>query len=432
MSLTHSLTRPLTSPLTRALTAAGGGRAQPSALSAMKAGIVADEGDIHILWIGDSTSNETTELPYISAEWLFEQYPTHTVSYRLFNDGGNSYDAADVIGTGSGANTIHIWNASVSGSEAMYLMGDRFDAAIGDLTPDVIIWNHGHNMTTYANTSGVRGAFLSGMEPVRLAHPGVPHVAIRQNPWRDGDEMAPVVEALDGVAASYGDLTLIDLYAAYIAAGKPAEWYADNVHPDAEGQAVSLGLFQSAFNRAKATADGFAVADAFLATTGTNLLANADFGSGYAGGTPTGWSNSNITATVENTVVAPGETQSMQVDSTLTGANLRRAVTSPSTYDGQTLTYAVRQYIPAGEPQTAGRLSLLYNAGAGDVTITTPSRGTIATGGWRWMIFCVDLPSSLTLIRAYLYCDSAANAGGTTVYYDRAVLVVGDVPRNIA
>ena len=80
---------------------------------------------------------------------------------------------------------------------------------------------------------------------------------------------------------------------------------------------------------------------------------------------------------------------------------------------------------------TTGRIAILVNNGA-NVTVPIGSVGNQANDGWRWlMIAGMAVPLDAIYLRAYLYCDTVANAG-STVYYDRAILVEGNVPRNIA
>lgn len=434
MTRRHGLSRGLSQAppslrLTRAIGEAGGGGGA-SAFSAAKAAIVADAGDVNILVIGDSTGNETTEWVYLFADWLGDQYPTHSVDYYLW--GGSAYGAASSLSTGSGANKINVWNCSVAGSSPNYVVGSLLAASVVNVSPDCIIWNHGQNIVTdyTINPALCRGRFLQAMEQVRQALPGVPHAAVRQNPRRDDNQMAGVVESLDAVAALYGDLRLIDVYARFIAAGKPSGWYADNVHPNATGSAEWVEVVKSFW---RGSASGAVVGGAaLLDTSGTNLLNNADFGASYAGGTPSGWSTTGTpTGTVENTIVEAPATQSMQVDSTAASSSYTFSFVPSEAIKGSTVTLAVRQYVPASQPATAGRIAILYTAGS-SVSIDARGQANEGVGGWRWQIIQgVAIPSNATLVRVYLYADTGASAG-TTVYYDRAVLVAGSTPRDRA
>jgi hypothetical protein len=48
----------------------------------------------------DSTGNETTEWPYLTAQWLATKYPAYTVNHILWDDTAQDYQAPNVIQTG--------------------------------------------------------------------------------------------------------------------------------------------------------------------------------------------------------------------------------------------------------------------------------------------------------------------------------------------
>lgn len=281
-----------------------GGGAAITSLSSARLAIADDAGDVNLLFIGDSTGDATNEWIYLFAQWLATEYPTHSVSYRLWST--TSYAAASALSTGSGANTIRIWNASVAGTAPIHHMGSNFAAAITATSPDLIIWNHGHNLLP--TESLAHAEFVGPMDQVRMALPSVPHAAVRQNPRRDDSLMAITVGALDALAEDYGDLALIDTYSLFIAQGKAGALYADNLHPSAAGSQLFLQAAKTAWNGSRA-GDSPAVTDAFLESLGTNLLANANFADpSYVGGTPTGWSVTGDTAcTLETTIKDAGK-----------------------------------------------------------------------------------------------------------------------------
>lgn len=431
--LARPLVLPPVSPITRSVFGMARGGAPRNAFSAAKLAIEQDAGNVSILVVGDSTGNETTEWPYLFGQWLATEHPTHSVSYRLWNDSGNTYDAAVSLGAGSGGNTIRLWNASVAGAHPMYLIGSKLAASITATNPNLVIWNHGHNLASAGTLSPslARGGFLSATEQVRQALPGVPQAFFLQNPRRDDSQMAVVFEEMRDVAGDYGDVRLLDVYSRFLAAGKPAGWYADNVHPNSTGQAEFLAVIEATWRAARVAA--YTAADAFLETVGTNILTASNFGDGaaYAGGVPTGWSAlASATVAVDAAIFDAGRSQSLKITGTTGGSGMFLQTTNIDALKGNKATLAVRQYVPPGSASSVGRIGLLYNNGT-NTFITSPTQGDIATGGFRWNIISgVEIPSNAVHVRAYLYCDTAANVS-SAAYYDRAILVPGDVPRDL-
>lgn len=421
--LTRKLTRRITQAITRPITQAAVGGGAITSLSSAKLAIEDDAGDVNLLFLGDSTGDATNEWIYLFAQWLATEYPTHSVSYRLW--GSTAYGAATSISTGSGANTIRIWNGSVAGSAPIHHMGSTFAAAITATTPDLIIWSHGHNLL--AQTGLARAEFVGPMDQVRIALPNVPHAAVRQNPRRDDNNMAPTIADLDELAADYGDLTLIDAYSLFIAQGKAGSLYADNIHPNAAGSLLFLQAAQAAWGASRA-GDSPAVTAAFLESLGTNLLANADFSDpSYLGGTPSGWSvTGDTTCTLETTIVDAGKSQCMKVTSTAASSGLQQNIATPSALFGKSATLAVRMYVPSGQTQVAAGCNLTRLTPVGSYTI---SRGNVATDGWRWFVVgTTDLGASFGSFRVTL--NTIAAAAASTVYIDRAILVEGNFPRD--
>lgn len=413
---------------------------QVAAMYAAKASIEDNVGDVSILAIGDSTGNDSNECFFLFAQWLSVRYPSHKVSYRLWNDAANIYGSEIVLGSGSGPNTIRVWNASVSATTTQYLMGAKFAASIASTSPHLVMWNHGKNMAALATQIGgglpvLRGEFYGGMEQVRLALPGVPHVAIRQAPNRDDNSMQAVVEQLDVIAMQYGDLSRLDEYSAVMATGKNPSLYIDNLHPSAAGSELKFGVIRDGWISAREV-PGFSVAPAFLASNGTNLLANAKFDDAatYSGGTPVGFSNLNATATVDVAIADAGKTQSLKLAGTTAGAAIYLDKFGITAQKGGRITLAVRQYIdPSGGAANAGMGRVVQNVvGSPTTSYTALSPGAQLTGGWRWIVIAgVDVNQAATNFRSLLYVDNNANVS-SAVRYSRMILVDGDVPRNMA
>lgn len=109
---------------------------------------------INVALLGDSTGNEPGEWFYLTISALAAQFPQYTVSYRLWNDTSQSYDAAVTVQTGTGANTLYVYNGSVPGTNVTYA-SDGGTARISAMLPvqmHTLIFSYGYNwpsLTSY-------------------------------------------------------------------------------------------------------------------------------------------------------------------------------------------------------------------------------------------------------------------------------------------
>ncbi len=403
-------------------TAAAG--ASYPAMSSVRALVEADGGDVDIVFIGDSIGNETSEYVYLFAQALAEDHPTHTVNYALSNDGTASYPAPTQIAAGSGTHAINIWNASISGTRPVYLMGSKLGPAIVDTSPDLVVWCHGQNVYTAGLTSAhFQGEFFACFDQVRSALPGVPTAIILQNPRRDDNNMVDVIAAERAVSPFYGDV--IDVYSEFIAQGKAGVLYADNVHPSSQGSAIYRDKTLAAW---RSNGSVPVVAAAQTDTKVANLLTNGDF-SDWSGATPANWTAASVTATKDTVIKEGASSYSCKLTGTTAGALMRQDV-SGAAHAGKDVFLVIRQYVTAGQADTTGRAYLRYTAGGVDTTISTRA-GTYGTDGFCWqMIGPVSLPANTTSIRVALYCNTSANAD-SAVNYDRAVLTQSSQPRDM-
>lgn len=404
-----------------------------SSFSATKSAIQVGAADINILVIGDSTGNETTEWVYLFGQWLVTEYQTHSVSYRLWDDGGGVYAAPVTLGTGSGPRTIHIWNASVAGAASFYFTGSKQAAAVDAVPADLIVFNMGKNNVVGTQSIMERGEFLQGIEAARLSKPSAAVATFLQSPNRDDNEMASGVAEMAAAANLYGDVRVLDAYSKFIALNKDPSLYTDNIHPSASGTQLWLETIQSAW-RVSSISTGLDPVGALLAESGTNLLAHAKFADAadYIGGTPTGWvALVGGTGAVETTIKDTGAAQSMKVTGTTAQAGFRYTLDASglAAVKAGNATFAVRGHVPLGSAASVGRVDVRYVDGG--TTVVTSRATTASQGAFRWLIIPgLSVPASATSFSVNIYCDTAANAS-SAAYYDRAVLVAGNIPRNM-
>lgn len=399
--------------------------------SPLKKKILAGAADVTILMLGDSRGNATDETLYEFAVDLGLDHLTHTVDYYLVNQTTpTSYDAASTIQTGSGARTIKVYNASYVGTTPIYFLGDKMAAIISAISPDLILWNYGANMS---NSGTEASEFLMGLDPVRLAKPNANHVCIVPYPFRDDTVMEGRVPSYLDLFSRYGDIARPDYYTAMIAAGKPSGYYADNVHGNAAGNTFLRPILINAYRAARAA--DYAPVAAGLAVNGTNLLSDGHFDNALdSGDAGSAWDYfSSPTVAVESTIKPSDATRSMKLTGTTGGARLQQALSAGNLTLAKAAGYVVfgaKLYVPAGSASSVGRIAVTQS-GTGAVSRTQRSGAISANDGWVWSFIEIPVASTITGMTAVLYCDSAANAS-STVYYETAIMVEGRLPKDLA
>lgn len=399
-----------------------------NSFSPFKDKIMSGAEDVTLMFIGDSRGNSTSESLYLFVLDLAAAHPTHTVNYYLVNQTTfDAYDAPSTVQTGSGARMINVYNASVAGSSPSYFLGSKRAAIIDAVTPDLVIWNHG------TNTSNVRGEMMMGIDPVRAQYPNANHVLTLLYPNRDDNNATARYTPIVELAGDYGDMRAVDYYSPTIAAGKPAEYYADNVHMDADGNEFLRPYMISAYRSARRGA--YLPAVPGLSINGTNLLTDGHFDtlmdSGDAG---SDWNLlSSPTVAVESTIKPADATRSMKLTGTTAGGRIQQAVSAEALATAKAdgyVTLGAKLFVPIGSAESVGRIALTQG-GTGAVSETMRIGAIQGKGGWIWSFLTLPVASTITSLTAVLYCDSAVNTD-STVYYETAIMVAGKLPRDLA
>jgi hypothetical protein len=411
----------------------------PSGLGGLMGKLRGDTGDAGILICGDSTGNEDTEWAYYLAQWYFSNFSEFTVNYYLWDSGAVAYSPAVLIGSGSGANTLNIYNISVSGWRPDVILGEGFADGVEALSGiDAIFINHGHNtVTTYNNTDQeyIRvPQYLELISPVVRVHSNAGLVIIGQNPRRDDTSYDDVFSSLSATAEVVG-AEFINVHEEFVSRGKAPSLYFDGTHPSKGLTETGTQLFYNKIIAAHGLASP--VADAKLptnsladtATSGENLLVNGDM-SDYAV-TLGGWSLVNCTTSkevvnFENTInnysvlLTPVSSTSISyIQQNITGSEL-------DAIKGKWITMFVRYYIPAGTNPFVGRLTLKDDVATGN----TIGISNDARDNWFWRGVSLFVDPSTTSVNARIWCDSSTS-NGETCLVDRAVCVEGRLPRDI-
>jgi hypothetical protein len=399
--------------------------------------LTADLDDVSILIIGDSTGNEATEWPRLTAATLAARYPAYTVIYHLWDiTGGVAYDtgaagAATTVQTGTGSHTLHIWCCATSGQTTAYVLGSRWTAAVVTPAPDLVLISLGHNEGTTA--SGVtavtwRTRMLMLTEAIAAQHPLAAICLVLQNPRGDGvtDQQARARTYRELAAlCGYG---IIDAQSAFLAVTGYASTHVggDFIHPTTTGSTlwadeVARHLVWSRDARARTQPpSGFT-------TLGRNLLLNGRFDS-FGSSVPDSW-----TATAATTAK---DTRTGWFESA-TGWGVRiQASSAAQSYisqdvaagllpllRGRRVTVAARLKVPSGQTATAGRVQISDNVANHSSTGSADLRD-----GWYWAVASLVVDAAATLVRVRLYADTASSASAD-VTVDSIHLVLGALPR---
>jgi len=377
-----------------------------------------DDGDCNIVVFSDSTGDAATEWVRLIAGRLASAWPSFTVKYCLWDSAliPETYSATtETVQSGSGANTLTVWNCAVPGSVATHFAGARFtSAATQAQNPDLIILNYGHNGGSDAiQQVGYHNTLLDQCAS-RL--PDVPVILTGQNPWLDGTGNTPAkVNALRALAARRG-CGFIDIHAAFLQSGVSlASLMADNVHPNATGQALWADVVERVFVWQGGDASGQTTTglDSYVIEAVHNF---AEFAK---------WTLSGNAAVAKNTVYYETLGHSTKLSNTV-GANGWIYVDLVGSQDviayrNKYVTFALRRRVDTAQGGTAGRVEI--NDGVGS---TISSGGGVKSDGFAWHFVTHKMSGAATRVRVYVYASSAATA--EELYLDRGILSLGTLP----
>ncbi|MEL7481530.1 MAG: DUF2793 domain-containing protein [Pseudomonadota bacterium] len=392
-----------------------------SSFGPVKAKIEDGAEDAELLFLSDSTGTASDEWIYRFAVWLAGRYPTHSLTYYL--NTGTGYDAGTSLQTGTGPRTIRIYNAASPGFSLLNWLGALFDHAVAPLSPDVMVTNLGINNRTYDQWR-IRQFMLSLIQVSLETHPHLPVVNVLQNPNRDDTSMDRVIEALKGVPASFPGLTQVDVHQVFLAAGKPAAWYADSVHPGSAGSQVYVDTVSEAWEEA-AGAPGADTFEPWFAATGVDafdLLDNGTFDT-FAGTLPDGWTKGGASDGLverETTLVYRARPQSLK----LTGGASANAFISHVLPDigrvaGKSVSVAMRVYSDTPAHRLIVRFDGTGAEAANDGFEADPGH---SPGGWIWKIIDnLAVPVDATSFSIQV----TATAPSSVLYVDRVIVYEG-------
>jgi hypothetical protein len=375
----------------------------------------------------------------IASAELPSRNPGTTITSRDFNTQADGPMGVEAHTDPGFLKRLHMTIAGRAGANPDFMIGDRFDKHFADLpAPELVIHNGGHNLPVtdaviFAHAKRYlyrMGHIMGAQEFYRAAWPKARQVSINPYPYGvpGDDRILPYNEALEAVAARYGDMPLVPLKTHW--AARNAAWYhGDKVHPtDPVGVAEMVGPTMTVLDALDLNAN---VTPAILrrrarVAASAQLLQNCDF-SQWAGGLPVNW-----------TLFGDGDVDQIGpqalVSSTANGGI--QQVIDCTALQNQTVCLLVVQEVQNSVNIHAGGVSFLTNGAAG--------AGGIGDGRWfnsplrvygreSGFIHHFPIPADATQLTVRLF--GASNFGGSvgagSTAASRLILVTGEEPRDL-
>lgn len=368
-----------------------------------------------LIWT-DSTGNgeqNPREWPYLWADAMAGAGGAVQIEPWAVETG--QYGAPTRVGTG----TVSIWvkNFAVPGSIFAYPMGVLWDNAFSD-RPDVAIISLGLNHAKGLNRSVVVGEFVAGLERFVSEYPDVPIIYVKQNPFRDDDDMAMVYKIIDQLAPVY-DLQIADVGASFEASHKDAALYlsGDGTHPSQEGQHLYADAIQAVWpprmevNRPSRPR---------MANLLTNPLFDVDNDEVLVGWSAGGLGELSFARDAELRVTCAGGYGYIYQD--ISPEHLSATL-------GQKISVAFELGLEADAADGQGRIFIAITTPGGTEMIQ--SRASTPPGGMQgWRAICdVQVPVDAVSIRVGVYHDQATVPSSVPLKLSNSMVVVSSFPR---
>lgn len=391
--------------------------------------------DVSILNMSDSTGVYSASEPrwaYKFCQRLAADWPTHTVIFHPWDTTGNVWGTDMTVSTGTGARTIHFWNAAFTGTRLEQFMGEYWSTVVVNNQPDLVFMNYGLNDgSTDVNgaTYYARNRAHTFTESITESVPGAAVIILTQNERIDVSNSVTAIRASAyAKAAQQTGHGLIDVRQAFIddSRGLAALLNGDNLHPNNAGSDLIADTIYASFKYNPSITPRTAQPSSFTQPA-KNLLTNGDFADPIAGGLLPGWTKVTSNVAANTSVFERPKGYSVQV--TAVGSTNQAYIyqdVDMAGLLGKWVTLAARVYIPAGQNNTAGRVAI--DCGLGAANDRTSSGINTARNGWQWFVLSKYIDPTATRIRVKLYADTALTASADA-RFDRVSLVVGQVPR---
>jgi hypothetical protein len=404
--------------------------------------------DASILSVSDSTGATDLRWVRLMANTLASRFPAYTVIYHLWGEsvtvdpsGNSTYSTNTTIQTGTGSQTLHIWNFAASGQATWFGLGSRWGTAVTPTNPDLVFINHGKNEGTVVpggmTPAHWRGQYLALTESLTAQFPYAGIVCILQCPNTGNTDMAIKARVYEELAQQRG-YGVVNVHDAFMATGHYADYIrVDGVHPtDSSDPAVTTEPFT---NGSQIWADQVTAALKFdrnggaphpqsqssLAQTEAQLLPNGQF-TAFTAAVPDSWTATACTTSKDTRAGYFESTNGYGVRlqaSSAAQSYISQFIPSFASYKGRWVTLTVRIRVPLGQTASAGRIAIAD----GTQTVTAQTMQT-AQDGFMWKTVSMQVSNSASYLRVFLYGDTASTATAD-VTYDAAYLVAGSLPK---
>lgn len=372
----------------------------------------------------DADGSKFYKWPYKLAQFLGDSYPAYTVNYYSWSTSLGAYNSPVTLQVGSAGKTLYFYNAAVAGTQPLYLMGQFFETAYVPRQADLLIFNHGHN-TDYNVPSAVHaGMSLATVYQMLSRHTAAGVVMFSQNPLRDSDQGASRSNGTRQAAIAAG-FSLVDVYQLFLNAGRPVDWYADNIHPSSIGDTKIFELVRDLFVWPASPSlhlPGLAL--------GGDLVPNADFTAWPEGNAaPDGWALIGCTAEKDQANFDSGSWGMKLVANGVGEAYAACALPSGLVRKlrGKTVYLACLVYVPTTSTRAyCGYMSIPEASSNRPYGITTPN----GRGGFVWKGTIATIPLNATALTVRAGLDVAGAAAGDWCTFDRLPLVIGNIPQD--
>ncbi|MGP4671896.1 SGNH/GDSL hydrolase family protein [Agrobacterium salinitolerans] len=399
---------------------------------------------------GDSTAHAEAGPFQQFAMMLGDLHDTTVVLYRWAEwetsaaTGPKTYAAPVTLRAGKGATlTLHL--ATLPGGMAGYMLAEQRSAALEIPRPDLCIMHHGHNMQTFEMPGSIlssgRAALFGPLGMTEWKWPNAPQLITTQNPWRDGTGYDKVYQAILDLAHSHPNLTLVDTHAVFMAKGKDAALYRDNIHPNEAGSClVAQALLDSYLRSAR---DNSFQTPCWPRLPAANLIGNGDF-TDWTGSVPTGWGMTSPGSATQTTeiIFSPSFASSLALyanGSQTAGLTRYFRNAEAVAMIGRTVSFAVL-YKNNGK-QRLPYITLVAKSGGAVRTIVCSALqfgGANISGnsGWMWAIangIAIDPdinPAGYALyLRILPAFGTGAPGSNEPLHIQRIIAVEGDLPK---
>lgn len=199
----------------------------------LRARLEADNGDIHIFTLTDSTGNSVDEWPGVLATSLYALYPSYTFVYEDWNYTTEGWDSPLTRHTGSGSNTVKIWNAGGPGYEATSFTSREIAIIQHPTTVDYIITGIGLNDPTSSEWDALLSMLQDNWPNAYIS------LATNNAVQADAPDYEGAEQALVRTKANEWGLGLFDIEKLFRDTGDVTAYLGvDEVHPNSAGSAL--------------------------------------------------------------------------------------------------------------------------------------------------------------------------------------------------